>query len=385
MNSETCRRILYCLPTCILIFVAASCRSYQIGQNPASMLKNEHQARGIVLTETDVDSLKGLLYYLDFENDYQLDKVIDADVRSIRRFVSYTATHFLNTGKVLANFKKLKPACTAFVCATPGGDVLYARNFDYTADGPSPVVLARTVPENGYKSVSMISLSLLDYRKGYLSDGKTDVSLLAVAPYLLMDGMNEKGLAISVLYLDPEDSSKNIWYGGTEQYDRQKHDIMTVIAMRMVLDRCSSVQEAIALLDNYNMFANGKNPKYSYHFLIGDREGNGIVLEYVPIDGKWKMSPVQTNLVTNYYLSPYLRYVGHGHDRYDEALQMLKKSQMVLSEEEAMRVLQAVSQAPAADKTSNTQWSVIYNLTKRTYLLCVGRKYDMFIRGNLEK
>ncbi len=368
------------LSLCLLL---TSCRTYYVGTNPASMLKNEQQADGLALTACPDTALNGLLYYLDFKNDYQLDKMLKADVRGLGDFKTYVGTKILSTGKVLANLKKLKTGCTAFVCQSPSGDVLYARNFDFTADGPAPVVVARTFPNDGYKSISLISMSLLKYPKGSLSDGTTDVSLLAAAPYLLMDGMNEQGLAVSVLYLDPSDTTTGVWYGGTEQYDRHKHDIMTTTAMRLVLDRAANVEEAITLLQQYNMFANGRKPPYSYHFLLGDRTGKSIVLEYVPRNGEWLMDTINAGLVTNFYLADSLWGIGHGHERFETARDYLQEKQWILTEEEAMSVLQNVSQEPTARKTSNTQWSVVYNLTKGTYMLCVGRDYENAVRGKI--
>lgn len=367
----------------IIIFLFASCRTYYIGTNPAAMLKNQQQAEGITLTASPDSTLNGLLYFLDFKNDYQLDRMLKADVRGLGDFKTYVGTKILSTGKVLANLKKLKTGCTAFVCQSPTGDVLYARNFDFTADGPAPVVMAQTSPNDGYKSASLISMSLLKYHKGSLSDGITDVSLLAAAPYLLMDGMNEKGLAVSVLYLDPSDTTTGIWYGGTEQDDRHKHDIMTTTAMRLVLDRAANVDEAITLLQQYNMFANGRKPPYSYHFLLGDKTGKSIVLEYVPQNGKWIMDTINVGLVTNFYLADSLWGIGHGHDRFEMARDDLQGKQWMLTEAEAMSVLQNVSQEPTMRKTSNTQWSVVYNLTKGTYMLCVGCDYENAVRGKI--
>lgn len=366
-----------------LLLFATACRTYYIGSNPASMLKNEKQARGIDLQSSSDTSLNGLLYHLDYGNDYQLDPILKADVRNLKGFTRFAVGRMLSTGKVLINYKKLKVGCTAFTARTADGDVLYARNFDFTADGPSPVVITRTAPEQGYASTSIVGLALLKYPRGCLSDSVTDVSLLAVAPYLLMDGINEKGLAISVLYLDAKDTLTGKWYGGTAQYDRHKHDIMTTTAMRLVLDRAADVEEALALLNQYNMFANGKAPDCSYHFLLADRTGRSVVLEYVHRNGQWVASPVDARLVTNFYLHPEMYGIGHGHDRYEKADKSLIDNKFVLSEEEAMNLLEEVSQTRTAAKTSNTQWSVVYNLTRGTFSICAGRKYDTVVTGKV--
>ena len=93
---------------CGIILVLSACQTYQVGKNPASMLKNEQQAQGIVLTESQEPELNGLLYYLDYENDYRLDKFINADIRGLKDFKLYAGTKILSFGKVLANIKKLK-------------------------------------------------------------------------------------------------------------------------------------------------------------------------------------------------------------------------------------------------------------------------------------
>lgn len=367
-----------------LATLLSACRTYYIGQNPASMLRNEQQAQGIQLTPSTEDSLRGLLYELDFLNDYKLDEMLRSDVRGLKDFARFAGTKILSTSKVLANYKKLKVGCTAFTCTSPDGDILYARNFDFTSAGPSPVVITHTAPPDGFRSVAIVGMSLLNYPAGSLSDGTTDLSLLAMVPYLLMDGMNEKGLAISVLYLDARDTVTGTWYGGTEQHDRRKHDLMTTTAMRLVLDRAATVDEALSLLSAYNMFANGRNPDCSYHFLLADSTGQSIVLEYVPQNGAWCATPISTNLATNFYVHPELYGVGHGHDRFYKAQAALQSAGHVLTEDEAMAVLRSVAQLPTAAKTSNTQWSVVYNLTRGTYSVCVGRKYGWKKRGSVK-
>ena len=64
----------------------------------------------------------------------------------------------------------------------------------------------------------------------------SDNPLLMALPYLAMDGMNEKGMMISVLKLDgegaqPEDSS-----------------LIPNLFVRLVLDYAANVQEAIDIL-----------------------------------------------------------------------------------------------------------------------------------------
>ena len=62
--------------------------------------------------------------------------------------------------------------CTAFVTRNEKGEVLYGRNFDFLY---APSLQLYTEPENGYKSVSTVNLSLPDTQKIFCP----------MAPYLI--------------------------------------------------------------------------------------------------------------------------------------------------------------------------------------------------------
>ncbi|MCQ2303007.1 MAG: linear amide C-N hydrolase [Bacteroidales bacterium] len=344
--------------------------------NPACALKKAQAEMLSSLKNVD----KGLLYELDYQYDYDLDRLIENDVTSVPSFVKYAVTKMMNPFKAVFHIKSLLPACSAFQAVTPDGDIIYARNFDFTFSEPSASVLVRTQPENGYASISMAPFSLVGKKQGDLDDEKSDNSLLIVAPYLLMDGINEKGLAVSVLYLDGE---------GTEQYDPDKHDIMTLSAMRIMLDKAADTDEALALMQQYNMFADKTKSEipHSYHFLISDAKGHSVVLEYIHNEGdkSWTMSPVEAKYVTNAYLNEGWQHIGHGSDRYEKVRDVYEAKNGVFTEEEAMQLLKEVSQTATAEKTSNTQWSAVYNLTKKTVKICMARDYDKVLEFEIIK
>ena len=55
------------------------------------------------------------------------------------------------------------------------------------------------------------------------------------------------------------------------------------------------------------------------------------------------------------------------------------------SEEEAMQLLASVSRGlNPAELTSNTHWSVVYNLTKKTATVCVARDFDNPLKYTLK-
>lgn len=66
-----------------------------------------------------------------------------------------------------------------------------------------------------------------------------------MAPFACLDGVNERGVSIAVLTLDS---------APTHQVSGRQH-INTALAIRLVLDRAASTQEAVELLARYDMHA----------------------------------------------------------------------------------------------------------------------------------
>ena len=165
-------------------------------------------------------------------------------------------------------------------------------------------VLIRTAPKGGYVSIGLADAGWVGYGIGSLGDGVSDISMAVGLPYLIMDGMNEKGLAVSVFYLDGEPARQNTG----------KPKIMTTVAMRPM-------------------------PDANFHFLISDASGRSVVLEYC---GN-KMSVLDEHYVTNFYLDPSMEGLGHGKDRYEILKSVLAFKKDVLSEKEAMSLLEMVS------------------------------------------
>ena len=343
---------------------------------PAQLLRTRQQARTVKsLTELE----EGRFFRLDYKADYRLQDFIEADLASKEAVQGGVAQMLLDFSSMPAgSLAALRPACSAFQAVTPDGEVIYGRNFDYDFDDGSAIVM-RTRPRGAYRSMSLVSMDHVGLSGAQLSDGETDLSMLVAAPYAMMDGMNEKGLAVSVLALTG---------GGCAcQYEEGKHAVMTTVLMRLLLDRAATVEEALSLCRNYNFFADGEQrgvpsgDKTNYHFLLSDASGRSVVLEYVRDgglkgNGPWVMKVLEERCVTNFYLAEGWRSVIRPDKRYDVLLQTLAEKQAVMTESEAMALLQAVSQKPSRRGDVRTQWSVVYNLTRRTATICPAGDYS---------
>jgi len=365
------------MTTLALLFILAS----GVG-NPAALLKNSDQKATI---GTLKDIADGQFYSMDYKADYRLQDFINADLTS-QDEITKAAWELLLEKKDTVSYEPMKPNCSAFRAFTPEGDVLFGRNFDYHFK-ESASIMVRTSPEGGYKSMSMVTMSFFGMDGRQLRDGKTDLSFLMAAPLVQMDGMNEKGLAISVLVV--------VWKDCAQQYEPGRHSIMTSVMMRMLLDRAASVDEAVEMLKGYNFFCNGtqsdRGPwnKSNYHFLLSDASGKTIVLEYVKengldAEGKWVMSVVNEAIATNHFRSPGWLSVGRHDLRYNTMKETLETKNYVMTEAEVMNLLDAVHQTVSDGHEGKTQWSVVYNLTKKTARVCMNHDYTKSYEFSLE-
>ncbi len=342
----------------------------------------------------------GALYYLDYKPNY------------------YFLEGFVN---MLA-----KPACTTFSCTTPDGDHLFARNYDFVHfkfndrknDMTSLNIMVHVKKTLfRYDSLSMCDGFWLDLGKGRLfagtlDDGKTDISALALIPYLCMDGMNEKGLAVSIMhlpthnewtlqdeYIDPSTlteeekriaiildkkgevpqkfdykvkpkslaintADKLTWTVNKEFATLQKvkgrKTMFHPVLMRRMLDFCKNVDEAVKLAKKVNVMSPLRTD--DYHIMISDKTGKTVILEW--IDNVLNVKEVKHG--SNYYLIRDDHY-GYGEDRDEVVKKELDKNNGVLSFDDTSKLLEDVSQDYRINKFRGyTLWTSLYNLDKLT-------------------
>ena len=102
----------------------------------------------------------------------------------------------------------------------------------------SPALFVKTAPSNGYRSISMVNLAYIGFGEDKLPTGLLDSFFCLAAPYVPLDGVNEKGVAVGVLLIDTEPTNQQT----------EKVDITTTTAIRMILDQAATVEEALTLL-----------------------------------------------------------------------------------------------------------------------------------------
>ena len=179
-----------------------------------------------------------------------------------------------------------------------------------------------------------------------------------------------------------------------------KHKVGTTVIMRLFLDRCATVQEALdlaATLDIRHDAVVGAG----YHYMVADAYGDVAVIEFDKEDG-WKTMVVSkpegenSMLVTNHLLFP--KYytttpdpaVGNPHSRswwrYETAGAYLKEHDGKLTFEEAQECLALVHWKDLVWDTGmveDTQYSNVYDQRNITLFLRNWNDYDTTVRFKL--
>ena len=300
-------------------------------------------------------------YEMTYHADYGLDEFLENGAATDDELVSFV------TKKILKGVSfEVNPdgACSTFTATNPQDENLFGRNFDYV---PSIGLIVRTQPKNGYESISVVNLNHLGLSKENMPTKNILNRIITLAaPYAPLDGMNEKGLAIGVLVIKD----------GIVHQNTGKTPITTTSAIRMVLDKAATVDEAVKLLKKYDMNSSGDT---GYHFQIADANGDTAIVEYIDNEMHVLSKEDGHTAATNFVLYNNMNS-GHGQDRYEKIKEKQKETDNIMTEDEAMDLLlsvpaQSTREIDGSDEglPSDTQWSCVYNLDDLTLQICTTR------------
>lgn len=360
--------------------------------NEAAAITNNDKL-AMIYSLVDLEGSGGRFYEMYYTVDYKLDEALNYGIDGADKLNEFVAVKLFDRLPNIKATMSYKAGCSAFAATDINtGNFLMGRNFDFNhlINGnriPIPVIAVHTAPKDGKKSVSFVDGLMVGYTKGFYNDKKSladkessDLSLLMALPYMLLDGINEDGFAVSVLKLDGKPTR--------QEYPGRK-TIFTTVAMRMLLDRVSTVKQAVKMLDEYNMCMD--KDEASYHFFMADASGDYAIVEYVEANldkNPWKMKVLTGDdayrYVTNFYVSPEMADTehginksDHGKDRYNDLTKLLNAYNFKMTKEQAMLALSVVAQGPDAQRSTGfTQWSEVFDLTERTVKMSILREYD---------
>ena len=324
--------------------------------NSLLLIKNEAQKQ-MLNTVEDVFG-DGMLYSLNYTCDYRLDDMLKFDIADPIALIG-AVTKLMDLNPIP---QSLMPGlgCSAFLAHDSNGHILLGRNYDIKHE-MTALLMRSAAQKDSIPSLSLADMGWFGYQKGDLNDGKHDNSLCIAAPYLPVEGMNEKGLAICVLQL----------MGCTTHQDTGKKKSITTLAIRNVLDKAGNVEEAIEIFRSRDMVSTREG--FDYHFFLADPSGRSAVVEYKDDE----MHVIDADRVTNFFLCDPNGILQVGRERYDAIDGILRYREGRLEKEEVLEVLKLVSQPSGGTKgRSNTRWSAIYDLTDLSIDIYVDHQYQ---------
>ena len=314
------------------------------------------------------------LYRMDVKYDYSIENVIDRGIEDDQMMIDSMIKEVLPLLPVTIKVPNF--GCTSFSLTDMDGDVHMGRNYDFKRD--TSAMLVYCTPKDGYKSVAVAAL---DNVSANVPDENIKKKLASLAaPFICLDGINEKGVSISVLTLDSEPVRQNTG----------KPVISTTLAIRLVLDRAATTEEAVELLRSYDMYSSAGR---DYHFYITDASGDGRVVEYDCESETRELVATPTEAVTNFFIIYKEKALpnqkngiyGHGRERYDAVMKVLEEEKGNYTNDTVWKAMKSAAQNPnPVDVTSNTQWSVSYNNTDLTAEIAIRRNWEDIIHFELE-
>lgn len=294
-----------------------------------------------------------------------LKKLDDFPLYTMRFHGNYEIPEYAAGGRPSQKTKNGNPqdlssswACTCFSARDELGHRLLGRNFDWQNH---PALLLFTDPPGRYASVSMVDISYLGYSKS--ENPEKNPGGLFDAPLIPFDGMNEEGLAVGMMAL-PAASPTD---------DPQKQTVGSLMIIRLMLDYAKDVEEALAVIGNFNIDFVGGPP---LHYLVTDRSGRSVVVEF--IDRKVSVLPNARNwqVATNFVLTGLSAEKARASCwRYNRVWGRLDQA-APFSAANALSLLKDVSQP-------NTIWSAVYNMSSLDVRIVMGKKYDRVHAFNL--
>ncbi len=288
--------------------------------------------------------------------DYRLDRFTGGAVKADEDVPGFFEALFQGMGMpVSIGFPRMPErmnGCSAFWAQTPEGSVVVGKNLDWKKD---PVLLLRTRPKNGYASLSMVNLSFCDLFGLHSANHS-----LLLSPYVPLDGVNEKGLVVSML---------SVQNGCEYPMAPEKLVVGDFNIIRIVLDRCKTVDEAVTEFTRYNVKQSGPLP---VHYFLSDALENCVVELF---DGKTRtLKSVGYGCLTNFLKLDRKRYEANRSlcARYRTMERELKAKFGVLTIQEAKDLLRAVSVHQPDYAVPSTIWSLLFTPEERRIRIMIG-------------
>ena len=172
---------------------------------------------------------------------------------------------------LLAPFAPVADACTRILWNDNKLAVVAGRTMDFpVSTEPVITVLPRGIAHDG----GMFAGARIDSENPARWTSKYGSIVTSTYGAGTADGVNEKGVAMHLLYFIPADFGPR---------DPKKAGLQAALWGQYVLDNTASVQEALALLEGIQpLMVDHQGIKATVHLAIEDATGDSAIIEYIP-------------------------------------------------------------------------------------------------------
>lgn len=378
-----------CIITIIVLFVllvGGTCTIYGVWHNEINTAFSFKKLRN-----RNDEHKDGALYEMKVYGDYYFEEFLKKGVSSDKELIGYITSH-ITKGLIPMKISESEIACSAFTAKLENGDQVFSRNYDFDKTN---TCIVKTNPKHGFKSISTIDLQFLGLDVHKDVKGLMNRITALAAPFVPLDGMNEKGVSCAI-FMSYQGDDKTI---ATNQ-DTDKPDITSTTMLRLILDYADSVEKAVELVSQYDLHDSAQT---SYHYMVADATGKSAILEWVNGTDKTDNNGKERKLVVTYndkddsigsneaeadyqWITNFITQPNYyetdedkpGFDRYNIIYNALKTTNGILKDEgTAMQILQSVGQRYYKEGHDGcTVHSVVYNLTKKTSYFIPNENYD---------
>lgn len=351
-----------------------------------------------MLRDRNDDHLDGAVYSMNVKGDFYLDDfVAQGGVKSDSELIGFI-TDNITHGVVDLNMTAPEIGCSSFTATAENGDVLFARNYDFSKT--NTMLVFTEANEGRHATISTVDLQFLGVDVDQNMTSLMDKVICLAAPYAPLDGVNDAGVSCGI-YMTYQGGETTV---ATSQ-DTDKPDFTSTTLLRLILDYADNVEEAVEIASTYDLHDSANT---SYHYMVADASGKSAILEWTTDgatdatdnDGATRTLKVIYNdqdshigereaasdyqVITNFVLQPGY-YDGvpaeekKGADRYDRLYEELQKTNALVADEQgAMDILSIVGRRSWNNDDSNgcTVHSAVYNLTKKSVLWVSNENYD---------
>ncbi|MCK4820733.1 linear amide C-N hydrolase [bacterium] len=348
------------------------------------MLFNNKRNNSILLTATSLLMISGFLLAQDEIIDLKFGQspVSNSDTsRTLQSLVKvqgtgglyqdglYLLTHYGDHGNIFQkeNQKAIDNPlinhtwrfCSVFSTTTENS-VVMGRNWDNQNVGS--IIVSLYHPPGGYASISFSRAIDMGFPLNMDLDRIKSSELgskLLLAPFYVMDGINEHGLAVAI--------------AGVRQTTHKPKDdkqlVFVSFLIRKILDQTKDIEEAMNLVEKFIPFDLDKN-SLNGHFIVTDSSGQSVILEYD--QNKWRKiyghKPWQI-LTTKPIYNVSDADLRDKCWRYRSISETLENTKGNVDWNAGMKILQDVKQ-------KGTTWSVVYSPTTKELYFSVYQKWD---------